>query len=298
MGKRDFGGIESVVELMKRLLDGQILTAAVVGKALDIQHAAAMRRLKLLATLPGVTREKVDGVMGVKMSTLFAHDTFTPQEVLSACLVSSLGSSLRDTSFRSAVERVRARLVARSRPYHQSADLDRKFWFVARGGESALPDQEPDLVNVIEALLDSRWLQFKYRNLQGVESREHVRPLTLALHEHQFYVIAARENGGPLPVPFLAHEARRVGREVRLPAHHRIRPEDRLSPRLRRAHRQRRRGRRRRSRSLTWELREVRRFPPMARVATHRPRLEDRGRPLPPSPPLPRARPVALVAGS
>ena len=67
-----------------------------------------------------------------------------------ACLMSSLASALRDTRLKRSVERIRGDVVSRSKKAHEADSLERKFWFVVRGGEMALPGREETLAEVID----------------------------------------------------------------------------------------------------------------------------------------------------
>jgi predicted DNA-binding transcriptional regulator YafY len=195
VGKKQFNGLDSLVRLVNRLLDGHVLTADVIAAELGIKHAAAARRMKLLGTLNGTVKDKIDRRPALKMVTLPGMTEIDSHQVVTACLLSSLAPVLRDTALRPSVEKLRSQLLARSRKYHRTKDADRKFWFVARGGERALPKAGPELIAIIEAILESRWITFAYEDFEGRPKQVKARPLTLAVHEHQFYVIASPEEG-------------------------------------------------------------------------------------------------------
>jgi predicted DNA-binding transcriptional regulator YafY len=83
------------------------------------------------------------------------------------------------------LERVRNRV--------EFKESERKFFFVAQGGESALPDGEGELDEVVDALLNNQILRVDYLDFAGQPSQRTVEPLTLAIYQHQLYLIA-REN--------------------------------------------------------------------------------------------------------
>jgi predicted DNA-binding transcriptional regulator YafY len=140
-------------------------------------------------------------------------------DVVAACLVSSLRSTLRDTSIKPYLEKLRDAVVAQSSDFHEAADLDRKFWFVARGGERAFPRETDAFLQIAEALLCSRTISFRYTGFRG-ETKQlmNVRPLTMALHEHQFYVIAIHKDGGLHPYRFARMSKVRRGAKFDYPS--------------------------------------------------------------------------------
>lgn len=134
------------------------------------------------------------------------------------CLVSSLATALHETGMSEPVARLREEWVRRSKHQYATDDLDRKFWFVTRGGEKALPKATTRLGDVIHALLDAKELTFNYTHFDGsCEERVRVQPLTLAVHEHQFYVIARRDDQAPHPFRFSRMKNVRLGKSFAYP---------------------------------------------------------------------------------
>lgn len=74
---------------------------------------------------------------------------------------------------------------------------DRKFVFVPRGREIAFERRTEDFDQAVEAIRSNRKLKFQYQDYKGREERIVVDPLTLALYEHQFYVIGRPEKQRP-----------------------------------------------------------------------------------------------------
>jgi predicted DNA-binding transcriptional regulator YafY len=74
-------------------------------------------------------------------------------------------------------------------------DLDRKFVFAARGGESALPEKGAMLDRIVEAVLRSQRLRVEYRHNDGRLEKLEIDPLSLVVYENKFYVIVERDNG-------------------------------------------------------------------------------------------------------
>ncbi len=91
-------------------------------------------------------------------------------------------------------------------------DLDRKFVFAPRGGERALPDAEADLDKVVDALLENLRLRFDYKHNDGKTETLTIEPLSLVLFNHQFYVLAGRDEGNA----FYPYRFARMDRVVKL----------------------------------------------------------------------------------
>jgi predicted DNA-binding transcriptional regulator YafY len=151
--------------------------------------------------MPSAVAGKIGREATVKLGTLPGLRPIDGAAVGAACLVSSLGSALRETNFREPLQKLVRELAGRCRAYHDVTDLDRKFWFVVRGGECALPRSSRALDAVLEAILHSKKIRFSYEHFDGRREAVTVKPLTFALHEHQFYVICSRDEE-PSPYPY------------------------------------------------------------------------------------------------
>lgn len=193
MGRTDFDGSEAMAKLVTELLSGKVLTAKSIAQLLGVGIAAAQRKLQALLLIDGAVRERSGRAVAVKFPTLLPRDSIGGIDVASACLVSSFASTLRETSLAQPIRGLVDRLAKSNRKYVGAADLDRKFWFVVRGGEAALPSRYGDLVEVVEALLANKRIRFDYEHFDGHTDQISTRPLTLAIHDHQFYVICWNE---------------------------------------------------------------------------------------------------------
>lgn len=207
-----------MVALFGKLLDGRTFTAASIAKELKLGHAAGARRLKLLEKLPGMTIGA-----GKEASITFPHLVARPpvggNAVAGVCLVSGLATALHETAMSEPVARLREEWVGRSKRAYSTDDLDRKFWFVVRGGEKALPKGATRLGEIIEAILDARELSVDYVHFDGRrENAIRVQPLTLAVHEHQFYVVAGRIGQRPHPFRFARMTNVKPGKKFTYPS--------------------------------------------------------------------------------
>lgn len=217
MGKKGFEGLRSVAELLGQLLDGKTLTARSIAKQLGIGHAAGARRLAVLAELPhaiaGTGRER-----SLRLPMLLKQSAVGDGAVAAACLVSAVANAVQETTMARQVERLRDEWVSKSRSGYATEHLDRKFWFVGRGGEKALPKAENRLADIITALLAEEDIVFDYVHFNGKRDKAvRAQPLTLALHEHQFYVICLQGNAPPHPFRFARMTNLRRGKKVPYP---------------------------------------------------------------------------------
>ena len=153
--------------------------------------------------MAGVVSEQNGAEKVIRFPAMAPRRRAGPTEVAAACLMSSLATALRETKLKLPIEQIRADVIASSKKARAAQDLNRRFWFVAGGGECALPSHQVAFTELIEALIDTRRVSFDYVHFGGNGSREiDIQPLTLALHEHQFYVIGRRADGAYYPYRF------------------------------------------------------------------------------------------------
>lgn len=116
--------------------------------------------------------------------------------VVGACLAASVASVFEGSAQERNLKDARDYLLRlRGETF---GDLDRKFFFVTKGGEYALPEKREELDEIIDALLGNRILKFDYRRNNGSEEQATIEPLALVIFEHQFYVLARKDGGGAL----------------------------------------------------------------------------------------------------
>lgn len=201
MKSREKDNLPKFVKVIADLLGGRPQTWLTIAKTCGVKRHAASQRMKLLEQIPGVrrVRMKADG----RTSKL----VFEPVEIpgapvplaYAACLAASFSWILKGTSYEKHTHDVRSLLLQRAGFEHVN-DFERKFLFVTRGGEKALPARERELDAVIKALVTNRIVKFRYRHLDGRVEDVTARPLSFALHGHQFYVLGLRdEEKNPYP---------------------------------------------------------------------------------------------------
>jgi predicted DNA-binding transcriptional regulator YafY len=179
-----------VADLLRGDRHSRRTIAAATGKSLP----TADRWIEHIETvLPNVRRVR-DG-----KTTWISYDakrsTPTKPAVVGACVAASLAGIFEGTQHERNLKDARDYLLRlRGVAYD---DLDRKFFFAPRGGEYALPESGGYLDDIIDALLETRTLRFDYRHNSGDQETLLVRPLSLVIFEHQFYVLVLRNDGSP-----------------------------------------------------------------------------------------------------
>jgi predicted DNA-binding transcriptional regulator YafY len=197
--------------LIKVLLQGQELDRHAVAKLLGVRPAAADKHINaIVTTIPGVEDRRkrhrrtirfVGGVApGVAPVTLCA----------AACFGASLARLFRGTPYETRLDEVRESVTRRARKSGDFDEARRKFLFITPTGEFALQDRQGLLDDLVEAVLRHRRVHFEYTDFAGESRSVDVSPWSLAIYDHQLYLIADGESAAPR-----AYRLSRIG-ELRL----------------------------------------------------------------------------------
>jgi predicted DNA-binding transcriptional regulator YafY len=173
------------------LLRGERHSRHTIADASGRSLPTADRWIEQIEGLPHVRRIKE----GKTTWILYESPRATPTKpaTVGACVAASLAAVFEGTQHERNLKDARDYLLRlRGASYD---DLDRKFVFAPRGGELALPEASGDLDEVIDALLETRLLRFDYRHNNGDRESPLVRPLSLIIFDHQFYVLVRRDDG-------------------------------------------------------------------------------------------------------
>ena len=121
---------------------------------------------------------------------------------VAACFGSSLWPLFEGTTYAGGIRDATKQVVGRTKRRAVFRDIDRKFWFLRRGGEVALADRAPLLDEVLEAVLHHKVLSLDYTRFGGTSEQLRVEPLSVALHDHQLYVVGRDERRALHPYRF------------------------------------------------------------------------------------------------
>jgi hypothetical protein len=108
---------------------------------------------------------------------------------VAACFGASLWPLFQGSSYQAGIRDALGDIIGRTRRRAVFKDIDRKFWFLRRGGEPALLDRAPLLDEAIEAVLHHKVIVIAYTRFGGDIEAVRVEPLSIVVHDHQLYVI-------------------------------------------------------------------------------------------------------------
>jgi hypothetical protein len=150
-------------------------------RELDESTTDGRRTLRLLRARGGVVHNSVAiaAAFGASLSSLFDGSTYGPG-LREACR--EVVSLVRDPAL--------------------FADVERKFYFVQRGGEVMLPGNAGTLDDLLEAVLHNRYVDLRYLRFNGTEEELTVKALSIATADHQLYLIGRDDDGRDHPYRF------------------------------------------------------------------------------------------------
>lgn len=199
---RRLAGIQRTVRLVHDLQKGVAHTRYTAAKLLSIKPAGAARQLEAIQqVLPNVVFDDNSGIRTYRISRTGSSALLQDAEVVTACLGASLEGLFDGSSYAQGMRQARNRVGTLARHESRFDDADRKFWFVPRGGEIALPTRSHHLDEIVDGLLQLNELEVSYQRFSGTLEDLIVQPLSLAIYDHQLYLIA-RLPGSPTVHPY------------------------------------------------------------------------------------------------
>src|SRR5947209_8908721 len=208
MAGKDLGrlsSIERTARLIATFLSGRELTRTEVMAVLGVRAAAADRQLEAVGRHVALVRERRKGRLHVRIdrSKIAGGKERVPIATLIAgCVGASLAKLFEGTSYEKGMHDLVHHLSRDALHPERFQDFRRQFVFLVRGGEKALPENEEVLEEVVDALQRRRPLQIRYRNFQGARRSVRIEPLSLAVYDHQLYVIGRPRGADPHPYRF------------------------------------------------------------------------------------------------
>ncbi|TMD63324.1 MAG: WYL domain-containing protein [Chloroflexi bacterium] len=197
--------LERTAKLIAALVSGRELTRADVTALLGVRIAAADRQLEAIARHVPLIREKRRGRVHVRIdrSKVAGGAERVPiATVIAACVGASLSKLFEGTSYEKGMSDL-VHYVSRDALHpDRFQDFRRQFVFLVRGGEKAFPEREELLEEVVDALQRRRGLRIKYRSFDGKRQSLRIEPLSLAVYDHQLYVIGRPRSGDAHPYRF------------------------------------------------------------------------------------------------
>lgn len=181
-------------QLAADLMKGREHDRHTLATRLGIKPAMADRLLNAAVEhLPGVVERRDGKQRKVRMgSATIASEPSYPTAV-AACFGSSLWPLFEGTSYQTGIREALFHVIGRTKRRAIFKDIDRKFWFLRCGGESALLDRAALLDELLESVLHHRATTIEYTRFNGAIEHLRIEPLSIAVHDHQLYVIGRSE---------------------------------------------------------------------------------------------------------
>lgn len=219
---------KSTLRLVAELHAGKNVGRKRAREILGTAVAAADAQLRRIVDLLPVERFTSSGQVFYRWKHDRSRATRTTHlsTVLAGYFGSSLGRLFEQTAYASGMREAAETLAAMSPRATRFENADRKFVFLSRGGELALPDNEAVLSDLVQMLLDSSRAKIAYRSVDGRRRTLVVDPLSVAIYDHQLYMIARRSDGTFHPFRFARIEKiTRLSKRIEYPSRSEYDPE-------------------------------------------------------------------------
>lgn len=186
--------VERSYRLIRALLRGEELGRHEVAKLLGVKPAAADQHIKAIkATVPGIEARKRKNRSTIRLVGDAAASLAPNNLAAAACFSASLSRLFRRTAYETLLNDVRDAVTRRTRKPKDYAEARRKFLFITPAGEFALPDREDVLNDLVDAVLQQQRVHIAYTGFDGSARNVDILPLSIAIYDHQLYVLAEGE---------------------------------------------------------------------------------------------------------
>ncbi|KFE66484.1 helix-turn-helix transcriptional regulator [Hyalangium minutum] len=193
--KRRFTQLHRTVQLIADLMAGKSHDRNSAAAALGIQPVSADRQLKAIARLPGVKVVKEGRRRVFRFDAAAISDPPSLAVLIGASFGASLGPLFEGTPYQKAFSDARDHLLRQSRRRGDFSEVERKFVFLSQGGEISLPEKGAQLDELIAALLEQYPVRIDYEDFASVVRSRRVEPLSLAVYNHQLYLLGRERTG-------------------------------------------------------------------------------------------------------
>lgn len=189
-GEQRYASVRRTARILKDLVKGKEHDRTSIAELSGLGVAAADRHIKELVKCPGVIAEKRGKrrVLRFDLSSLIPPPRFA--DVIAACLGTSLARVFEGSTYERNMRNALEYLVNRTRRQGAFAHIERKFLFIARGGEVGIVERSGLLDDAVDAVLHSKMVRVRYQRYHGEVELLDLQPLSIAVYDHQLYVIA------------------------------------------------------------------------------------------------------------
>lgn len=112
---------------------------------------------------------------------------------VAACFGASLASLFEGTNYETGMREAVRYVMQRARRGKQFQHIERKFIFVRQGGEPSLRERSGEFDDLVEALIYHHPIRFAYSSPSRGMSDKLVEALSIAVYDHQLYIVARDE---------------------------------------------------------------------------------------------------------
>jgi hypothetical protein len=192
-----FTHLKRCYRLAALLADGRSLDRNVVAAELSIGVANADRHIEVIQETMRVTKTRgKDGLTTIKAAATPSGARAARPTVVAACFGASLARLFRDTPFETRLRDVVGHVLAGIEDVPMFKERVRQFLFIPRGGERALRRNGATILDtIVDAMLRRRTLRVRHVRFRGEPEVLYMNPLSLALHEHQLYLLGYVDGG-------------------------------------------------------------------------------------------------------
>lgn len=186
--------LRRATEILNELMAGKAHDRRTVSAKWGISLGTADRDLKGIAKVRGVVKKKQGQrtvYQFVPTKSKMGTSGLRHASVIAACFGASLSSVFEGTVYEKNLHEALDFVVRQSKRQMSFREVNRKFIFVRRGGEGSLPDRAGELDDLLDAILHCQWVTIDYRHFNGVGETLRIAPLSMAIYDHQLYVIAS-----------------------------------------------------------------------------------------------------------
>jgi len=188
--------LERYYELSAILMSGGALDRNLIAAKLGIGLANADRHLRAIRNAIAV-RSTV-GKDGLTSIRAVSGGTKVPSTatIVAACFGASLSRLFQETPFEQRLRDVVAHVLEGVRDLPKYKNRERQFLFVSSGGERALRRNGATILDeIVDAILERRVVRLRHTRFKGKIETVHLKPVSLALHQHQLYVLGFADTG-------------------------------------------------------------------------------------------------------
>ncbi len=210
---RESGVIQRTSGILADLIVGKIHDRHTIADRFGVAVAAADRYIRQLQQVPGVVPVREGRRLAVRFDFGDAVPRPSHAAAVAACWASGLADVFAGSDYERGVRDALAYVTGRARRSSEFKNVDRKFLFLARGGDSSLPDTAAHLDDLVDAVLRNRYTAIEYAHFDGREETAQIQPLSMAIYDHQLYVIGARTDGTRYPFRLSRIKSVTVGTE-------------------------------------------------------------------------------------